>query len=552
MTLSLVVKVVLEGAVLAVLVAVLCALFPRLRPAHRALLWWMVSAKLLFGLLPFPAVPIAALPATTVASSAPAAPLEASVDSTPPPAEALVSGSSRSLVAASIWLTLAIALALMAIPSWLSVRRLVGRGRPLDDDASNLAIARACASAGLRRAPRVLSVAGLDAPMVAGLLRPAVLLPADGLSRLAPGELEMTLAHEMAHVARGDLWLGLVPAIARRLFFFHPAAWIAEREHAIAREAACDEIVLGRPGADAFVYGRLLLRAATRRAAATAIPMSPHSMLRRRLEMIESTLRRAPIGRAGWAVVALAALAFVPVRLLARDSDEPRCLDIGSSKDNAYVVTEGRSHSSCGDVDDIRMADRERQGGRDVVWFRLGDQDWVVRDPAVVAEAQRLFQRVGEIGAQQSEVGAKQSRIGEEQSKIGGEQGEIGQRQAKAALEQAEVELRRAEQDLVRDQTERAADRVAQERLEKELAEKELEAARAKSANEDVRSAKELDARMKALSDRMEALGRQQEVFGEQQRALGDRMQREIAEAQRALSELLERAMREGKALKVD
>jgi len=75
----------------------------------------------------------------------------------------------------------------------------------------------------------------------------------------------MALAHEMAHVARGDLWLGLVPSLARRVFFFHPAAWIAEREYAIAREAACDDAVLGHRGADAFAYGRLLLRLATPR-----------------------------------------------------------------------------------------------------------------------------------------------------------------------------------------------------------------------------------------------------------------------------------------------
>jgi hypothetical protein len=41
---------------------------------------------------------------------------------------------------------------------------------------------------------------------------------------LTPNESSMALAHELAHLRRGDLWLGWLPAIAQRLFFFHPLA----------------------------------------------------------------------------------------------------------------------------------------------------------------------------------------------------------------------------------------------------------------------------------------------------------------------------------------
>jgi beta-lactamase regulating signal transducer with metallopeptidase domain len=552
MTPDQVLRAVLEGAVLAALVALLCFAFPRLRASHRSILWWLVGAKLLVGLVPLPGVHIAALPPAKVIAAAP----ERGHSSFPPKAPQIpLRAEKRSIpvsaIAAGAWLACAALLALAAIPGWLRVRRWVRTGRALDDDGWRAAAERVRRRTGLRRPPRILAVAGLETPLVAGFFRPAVLLPIECLDRLGPDELEMTLAHEMAHVARGDLWLGLVPALARRVFFFHPAAWIAEREYAIAREAACDEIVLGRDGADAFVYGRLLLRFATRKAAPATIPMSRHSMLRRRLLMIESAIRRAPIGRGGWALVAVAALAFVPVRLQARDAGDSRCLDIGSSKDSAYVITNGDDHTVCGDVDEARRADEQRRSGQDVIWFRVGDQDWVVHDPAVVAKARALFATVEEIGERQAEIGVQQSLLGTEQSKIGMEQGDVGMRQAKIALEQATVEMQRAEQERAKDELAQDAERQGRERLEKEIAERDLELARAKQSKQLANTPAQRE-RLDELNARMDALGRVQEAFGEKQRVLGERMTREVAEAQDALSRLLERAMRDGTASRVE
>ena len=54
MTLDHLVGISIEAAVLATLVGLLCALVPRLRAGHRAILWWLVAAKLLAGLVPLP------------------------------------------------------------------------------------------------------------------------------------------------------------------------------------------------------------------------------------------------------------------------------------------------------------------------------------------------------------------------------------------------------------------------------------------------------------------------------------------------------------------
>lgn len=82
-----------------------------------------------------------------------------------------------------------------------------------------------------------------EAPAVVRVLRPMIILPADGCSTLDNEELESLLCHECAHVARRDNLLGVAEAIACSLFWFNPLVWLAHRRIAAAREAACDERV---------------------------------------------------------------------------------------------------------------------------------------------------------------------------------------------------------------------------------------------------------------------------------------------------------------------
>ena len=95
-----------------------------------------------------------------------------------------------------------------------------------------------------RRIPAVRLSDEVETPLVAGLRRPTVLLPARRFVELPERQQRMAICHELAHVKRADLWLGCVPALAERLFFFHPLVHVAAREYALSREAACDAAVL--------------------------------------------------------------------------------------------------------------------------------------------------------------------------------------------------------------------------------------------------------------------------------------------------------------------
>ena len=154
------------------------------------------------------------------------------------------------------------------------------------------AFAEICARLGLRRAPDLRGSGEVRTPQVTGLAQPVVLIPRAGFERLTPAEVSMMLCHELVHLRRKDLWLGWVPALAHRIFFFHPLAALAVREYAIAREAACDAEVLRILGSAPQAYGRLLLRwgVAPRETGLAAAGASPSlQTLKRRLQMLQSS-----------------------------------------------------------------------------------------------------------------------------------------------------------------------------------------------------------------------------------------------------------------------
>jgi BlaR1 peptidase M56 len=119
-----------------------------------------------------------------------------------------------------------------------------------------------CARFGLRRSPQV-RIADCGTPMLAGALRPVILLPPEVLESASHGEVRLMLAHELAHLKRRDLLWSALSALAHGLFLFHPLVWLAHREHRLAAEIACDELALRATGSRASEYGEMLLKAAT-------------------------------------------------------------------------------------------------------------------------------------------------------------------------------------------------------------------------------------------------------------------------------------------------
>jgi TonB family protein len=94
--------------------------------------------------------------------------------------------------------------------------------------------------AGERNGVRVYASSVLRVPVALGLIRPAIIVPADLVYR-GGNELECVLLHELAHVQRHDAWSHTLERIVHALLFFNPAVMLLLQSLELEREAACDD-----------------------------------------------------------------------------------------------------------------------------------------------------------------------------------------------------------------------------------------------------------------------------------------------------------------------
>ncbi|HEX2211145.1 MAG TPA: M56 family metallopeptidase, partial [Longimicrobium sp.] len=334
--LPLLVRASLEGAVLAAGIWLVCRALPRLSPGVRALLWWCVAAKFVVSLVWLSPIGVPVLPRAAV--DAPGAEAGVPAGTPLPPPQAAGDGARPASLPArdpgapeipwtaivvGVW-ALGLGLSLLrTVQSWRRTRAVVSRSLP-GDEGLHAIVRELSGRLALRRTADVRVSAEVGTPLVIGGRRAVILVPADGFAALSADQQRMALCHELAHLKRGDVWLGCVPAAAERCFFFHPLARLAAREYAFWREAACDEAVLTTLGASPQGYGRMLLALGVSRRTATfsaAGAAWSFQNLKRRLTMLDRTSSPSLRGRVlATGAVALAMLAIVPIRAVARSA----------------------------------------------------------------------------------------------------------------------------------------------------------------------------------------------------------------------------------------
>jgi D-alanyl-D-alanine endopeptidase (penicillin-binding protein 7) len=99
----------------------------------------------------------------------------------------------------------------------------------------------------------------VDSLVVLGWLKPVVLIPAAALMALSPEGLEALLAHELAHIRRGDFLANVIQTLAEALLFYHPAVWWLSRRIRQERELCCDDAAAAICG-DPILYASALAR----------------------------------------------------------------------------------------------------------------------------------------------------------------------------------------------------------------------------------------------------------------------------------------------------
>jgi bla regulator protein blaR1 len=428
----------IDGALLVVIVWALTRVL-RLSPSVRTIVWWSVAARFVVALVWPSPINIPILPAEPTTAVRLAArgtsPVEAAfgvpIPAGPSASTLVDSAIEWGSVAVIAWMA---GLALLAIAGgwrWRQTVRVCRESRPAPESVQAMTAGLAW-NLGLKHVPEVRLSDRVNTPLVAGMLRPVVLLPTDGFDRLDPRQRQMAICHELAHVKRADLWLGCIPALAERMFFFHPLAHVASREYALWREAACDVAVIEALDVAPQEYARLLLDLGVTRPRVGLVAAGASWSflnLKRRIAMLQHVSSRSSISRvAGTAAVVLSLAAIVPMQLVARgtrpleaevpgessttalvqETEAPAAAvleqqiererskenELKSSLDYVLLLEDNGSVTTSGRSVDVERARKLKRPGEPMVWLRQGGREYVIRDPETLRQIQQIWSEV--------------------------------------------------------------------------------------------------------------------------------------------------------------
>jgi beta-lactamase regulating signal transducer with metallopeptidase domain len=167
----------------------------------------------------------------------------------PPPAVSRQSAASISAdlvagTAAIIWLIGVGVLAVRLAGGWGLTRSIRRRAAAVEDEGTLATARRLAGELHLSSGMTLLQSHQVEAPVVIGWRRPALILPADVTERLSPEMLSAVLTHELAHIQRRDYLANVLQSIVEVLLFFSPAVTWMSRRIREAREYCCDDVAI--------------------------------------------------------------------------------------------------------------------------------------------------------------------------------------------------------------------------------------------------------------------------------------------------------------------
>ena len=165
---------------------------------------------------------------------------------------------------------------------------------------------------GITRSVRIRESLAANIPLVIGWLRPMILVPTSALSSLSVPQLELILAHELAHIKRNDYFVNLLQHLAETLLFYHPAVWWVSSKIREERENCCDDLAVWACSGDKTSYAKALAKLDDMRLHQLAPAATGGSLLKRIQRLAGKALPETP-EPTQWAV----GLALILVPLLA-------------------------------------------------------------------------------------------------------------------------------------------------------------------------------------------------------------------------------------------
>jgi beta-lactamase regulating signal transducer with metallopeptidase domain len=207
----------------------------------------------------------------------------------------------------------------------------------------------------------------------------------------------------------------------------------------------------------------------------------------------------------------------------------------GSDDQERFVIASGKSDRftmSGSDMDAKHVEKLKRAIAGDFIWFQRDEKSYIVRDPATIDRAKKLW-------APQEELGRKQEELGKQQEALGKQQEELGSRMERVQVKVPDItaELDRLRAKLQKLGSTATIDQIAD--VQSEIGELQSKLGEIQSQAGEEQS---------KFGEQQGLLGEQQGKLGEEQGLLGEQ-QGELAEqATRQMKQLLDEALAKGLA----
>ncbi len=147
---------------------------------------------------------------------------------------------------------------------------------------------------GVLRAVQLRESLSVNVPLVIGWLRPMILLPTSAISGLSVGQLELILAHELAHIRRHDYLINLLQNLTETLLFYHPGVWWVSAKIRDERENCCDDLAVRACNGDRLGYAQALAKLDTTRLQHLAPAATGGSLLKRIQRLADKAVPQTP------------------------------------------------------------------------------------------------------------------------------------------------------------------------------------------------------------------------------------------------------------------
>lgn len=210
-----------------------------------------------------------------------------------------------------------------------------------------LEFVRVAQTIGCRVHVEVVQSAAVQSPLLCGLRRVRLLLPAAMCDEAYSGDLPAIFAHELAHVRSRDVLWNLALHLISVALWFHPFAWWMRRAHMTACELVADAVSASFVG-DVNGYCQTLARAAIRAytsVPATGIAMARRSSISRRLSALKRKVFSLPLRRRSVfafgcaALLAVAVLGVLQFALAAPPSPKSAAAAVDTKAEQAETIT---------------------------------------------------------------------------------------------------------------------------------------------------------------------------------------------------------------------